>query len=467
MSVGTVGLGNHQNNYMYGTVRKNERGSANFASSMHNVASTINLNWTNQDTGEKALTSVGFPGGGGASVFKSKNYSEANPEYRIKYWEDEMEAGEYMVNPQTVNPMKANYLEMLAFTTYSDKMGHTSDGFGDFVSAARGINGDISYDVSNIMTRMNFKSMVTDFMDAQYNAGNYGGYMSLKRLSDYMDRAKYDVNLGNYDLISDMTHNDKTSGSIDASEFREVEIANYKFVPVTNVGNGAIRVYVNGENAGLFLAEDLKIRVDKQTGTRLLIGDMNELGSDLYDAIPVNAELERGLAEAIGKDIIPEVPLEGYYIGTHAETGIKYVMKPGEEGKGGKVLLCSAAEEARYKALGKEYMRRYPNLIKNEWEGLFYASNEIRGMSHQAANGIVNTHYDCISYNDNYDQTKNWSAKIDKKTWDLLLGWFSKNMLDSKEISGFKYWDKIFGDIGGSYERIWSDDEIKQGYLYQ
>lgn len=290
----------------------------------------------------------------------------------------------------------------------------------------------------------------------------------MAEMSSYRQRATGRNDGG--DFLSVLAKIDKAasdSENINPSKFKEVETENYKFVPEPDLGKGAIRIYVNGEKAGVYLAEDLKVRVDEKTGTRVLIGDMNELGSEWYDAIPVNAELEKGLAEAIGEDSIPEVPLEGYYIGTHAESGIRYVMRPGEEGRGGKVLLCNAADEAKYKALGKEYMKRYPNLIKNEWEGLFYASNEIRGMSGRAANGIVNTHYDCISYNDNNDHTKNWSAKIDKETWDLMLGWFGKNKPDSKGMSSFKYWDKVFGDIGGSYERIWSDGERLQGYLYQ
>lgn len=44
-------------------------------------------------------------------------------------------------------------------------------------------------------------------------------------------------------------------------------------------------------------------------------------------------ELEKKLEEALGVENILEVKLEGYYIGTHAETGIQYVMRPGDEGR--------------------------------------------------------------------------------------------------------------------------------------
>ena len=458
MLVGAIGSGSYQNSNIYRLNQRNEGSSGGFAASIHSVDAPITLHWTNQETGEKALTSVGFPGGGGASVFKSENYSEANPEYRIKYWEDETEASDIMVNPKTVNPMNASYLEMLGFTTYSDIMGYTSDGFGNFISAARGVNGDISYDLSNIMKRMDYKAVVSDFMDAQYNAGNISGYMSLKRLHDYMDDVKQ---------LSDITYVDKVNEKTDEPQFKEVEIDNYKLVPEPGVGKGGLRIFVNGESAGVFSADDLKIRVAEKTGTRVLVSELGGFGGAWYGAIPVDSELEQGLREAIGEDEVPVIALEGYYIGTHAETGIKYFMRNGDEGRGGRTLLCNDVDRARYQALGEEYARRYPDLIGSAEEGMIYADFEIRGMAHRTANGIVMTHPDNISYNDNSDPAKNWSAKIDKKTWDLMLDWLSKNKPDSKEMSSFKYWDKIFGDIGGSYERIWSDDEISQGYLYQ
>ena len=58
-------------------------------------------------------------------------------------------------------------------------------------------------------------------------------------------------------------------------------------------------------------------------------------------------------------------------------------------------------------------------------------------------------------------------AVIDEKTWDLMLGWFKEHKLNTEEMTKFKYWDDLFSSIGGSYERVWSDDEIRQGYLYQ
>lgn len=96
--------------------------------------------------------------------------------------------------------------------------------------------------------------------------------------------------------------------------------------------------------------------------------------------VKVDAELENGLAKAIGVDDIEEVSLDGYYIGTHARTGIQYVMRPGDEGRGSKVLLRNATDMAKYNALAEEYCNRYPNLVTSREFGRIYASFEICGM---------------------------------------------------------------------------------------
>ena len=268
-------------------------------------------------------------------------------------------------------------------------------------------------------------------------------------------------NVDSTDAISKLL--DMGSSDVKVSNFKEHETPNYKFVPEPETGG--MRILVNGQSAGVFSVDDLKIRVDKQTGTRVLISEMGGYGGAWYDAIPVDAELEKGLAEAIGVEDISEVELEGYYIGTHAGTGIQYVMRPGDEGRGGKVLLRNAADEAKYNALAEEYHNHYPNLVTSKETGRIYASFEICGMMERTETGFVRIGSDNISYNDNFDYKKNWSAMLTGDTWELLHEWLKENREHMKEWGNFNSWRDIFDEISGSYERIWSDEELKQGYL--
>ena len=270
-------------------------------------------------------------------------------------------------------------------------------------------------------------------------------------------------NVNETDIVSKLF--ETQNSEIKVSNFKEHETPNYKFVPEPEIGSGGMRILKNGQSVAVFSVDDLKIRVDEQTGTRVLISEIPGFGNSWYDAIPVDAELENGLAEAIGVDDIPEVELEGYYIGTHSRTGIQYVMRPGDEGRGGKVLLRNAADVARYNALAEEYYNRYPNLVTSLEFGRIYASFEICGMQERTATGFVNIRYDSISYHDNFDYKKNWSAKLTGDTWDMLWQWLEENRSRMEKVGEFSTWGNIIDKLGGSYERVWSDEELKQGYL--
>ena len=270
-------------------------------------------------------------------------------------------------------------------------------------------------------------------------------------------------NVNETDIVSKLF--ETQNSEIKVSKFKEHETPNYKFVPEPEIGSGGMRILKNGQSVAVFSVDDLKIRVDEKTGTRVLISEIPGFGNSWYDAMPVDAELENGLAEAIGVDDIPEVELEGYYIGTHSRTGIQYVMRPGDEGRGGKVLLRNAGDVAKYNALAEEYYNRYPNLVTSQESGRIYASFEICGMMERTETGFVRIGFDNISYNDNFDYKKNWSAKLTGDTWEMLWKWLEENRNRMEKVGEFSTWGNIIDELGGSYERVWSDEEILQGYL--
>ncbi|MDY6308006.1 MAG: hypothetical protein SPL71_08105 [Oribacterium sp.] len=143
---------------------------------------SIHLHMNDPEGGDKAVTSVGFPDGTSASVYSAEGYSQ----YTVKYWNQNGDIKEYDYDADTVDAGNANYLEMLAFTSHLDITGQTSNAFGDFISAARGVNGDRTYNSENILARYDFRQMTEEFMNAQYRFGNMTGYLSVKNLYDHM-----------------------------------------------------------------------------------------------------------------------------------------------------------------------------------------------------------------------------------------------------------------------------------------
>lgn len=134
--------------------------------------------------------------------------------------------------------------------------------------------------------------------------------------------------------------------------------------------------------------------------------------------------------------------------------------RPGDEGRGSKVLLQNEADVARYNALAKEYYTNYPNLVSNEEAGKICASFEICGMMERTSTGIVKIGYDNISYNDNFDSKKNWSIMFSETTWELLKEWFVENRSSLKEYEELRTWTEILKEVGGTYERIWPEENF-------
>ena len=51
-----------------------------------------------------------------------------------------------------------------------------------------------------------------------------------------------------------------------------------------------MRILKNGQSVAVFSVDNLKIRVDEKTGTRVLISEIPGIGNSWYDALPVAVE---------------------------------------------------------------------------------------------------------------------------------------------------------------------------------
>ncbi len=149
--------------------------------------SDITLNYTDQAAGNKATNCIGFPNGSSASVFRSEQYSADAPGYLVKYWDGSGKEQKTEIKPTEVDPSNASYLEMLAYSAYADENGFAPDAFHNFNYAVLDSDGNMNYDADNIHSKNNFKALIADYMDMQYQANNYAGYLSYKRFFDFMN----------------------------------------------------------------------------------------------------------------------------------------------------------------------------------------------------------------------------------------------------------------------------------------
>ena len=70
-----------------------------------------------------------------------------------------------------------------------------------------------------------------------------------------------------------------------------------------------------------------------------------------------------------------------------------------------------------------------------------------------------------MSYDDNSNYKNNWSVLFSEDTYKAIYEWLQDNRGSIEDMQKFSTWQEIFENIGSHYERIWSDEEEKQGYL--
>lgn len=243
--------------------------------------------------------------------------------------------------------------------------------------------------------------------------------------------------------------------------YAKYESENYRIVPDNETG--CFDIYnKEGERLGVFSYSDIKVRQDAATGKQFLI---SEHGTMNYDAMVLDEELKEALQNVMDKDSLDVETLQGFTLNTHPGTRIQYLIKDGEEGKGGKVLLQNETDKKKYEELAKLYSDKYPNLIESQEEGLIWADLEIRGMAKRTEQGILSMGYDGMPYNDNENYKNNWSVLFSGSLYEKLQEWLQNNRDNMEEIQKFATWQKVFDEIGGTYERVWSKEELDQGYL--
>ena len=201
---------------------------------------------------------------------------------------------------------------------------------------------------------------------------------------------------------------------------------------------------------------------DETTGKQFLI---SEHGTMSYDALVLDDELKDALQNVMDKDSLDVETLQGFTLNTHSGTGIQYLVIDGEKGRGGKVLLQNEADRKRYEELAEMYFDKYPNLIESREEGFIWADLEIRGMAKRTDQGIISIGADGMSYSDNENYKNNWSVRFSGSMYEKLYEWLQNNKDSMEEIHKFSTWQKVFDEIGGTYERVWSKEELDQGYL--
>ncbi len=218
--------------------------------------------------------------------------------------------------------------------------------------------------------------------------------------------------------------------------YTEYESENYRIVPDNEFG--VFTIYdKQGERYGAFQYSDIKIKQDAESGKQFLI---SEHGTMSYDAMIFDDELKESLQNIMGKEQFETEPLKGFQLKQHSGTGIQYLLRDGEEGRGGRVLLQTAEDQRKYDELAEAYMNKYPNLIKDQNAAYIYADLEIRGLAERTNQGILSIGFDGISYSDNSGDTNGWYISFKADSYQRLYEWLTENRDFNEEMEKISTW---------------------------
>ena len=301
-------------------------------------------------------------------------------------------------------------------------------------------------------------SGITSGFSPAYGAKKTNSYTTGDAFAKYMTKAADQTGMQNLSRYADSRPNAGRSAlaayglsSIQGADcmgsaYEEYRSENYKIVPDNE--SGCFDIYnKQGEKIGVFAYADIRVRQDAATGKAFLI---SEHGTACYDAVVLDGELQAALQKVMGKEALETEPLKGFTLHTHAETGIQFLVKDGEEGRGGKVLLQSEADEAKYEALAQTYLRRYPNLVHDAQAAYIWADLEIKGLARRTNQGIVSMGYDGMAYHDNTDFGNNWRIDFSADTYRTLYEYLERHRLRMEEMEQFSVWQNILDSIGSN-----------------
>ena len=217
-----------------------------------------------------------------------------------------------------------------------------------------------------------------------------------------------------------------------------------------------------GESIGTFSYSDIKVMTDSVTGTPLLI---SEHGTNDYDAMILDKELISGFARSMGMRELEQETLTGYTLNKHIWTGIRYLVKDGQEGMSGKLLISSDIEKRAFDNLAEIYQNTYSNLVSTQEIAENKASSEILGLLERTEDGILSINRDGMAYYDNFSSEKNWALKFQEENYDKVFEFVKLNRILGNDLSDTYDLKEFFEENEIEVEKLWSDKDVKEQFL--
>lgn len=384
---------------------------------------------------------------------------------RVKVAQGQGRSETYEVNLSKVNPRNATAIEMFAYCQYADANGkgvnNTFGSWGALKQVAAGENAVLEFDSLEDATnkKMNWESALSKsktVLKKESTGETVDASDLLKMLEEMMElTAKKDEEDDDWRSMPDEDW-DKLLKGVDSkidkmreaalkrhmeslNISRETASDNYRVVPRTQ--EPYIDIYdKDGNKLGAFHTDDIKIKADSVSGKEFLISTHGTLA---YDALVMTDELKEDLCASLGVDELQKETLQGFRVKTHPETGIQYILRDGDEGRGGKVLIQSEGDRQKFNALADKYLTKYSSLVNDSRAAAIYAELEIRGLAKGTENGIVTMGWDGAAYTDNNDAAFNWAVKYNEAVFRRIDEWLSGHREFMEKLNELSVWEEL------------------------
>lgn len=237
----------------------------------------------------------------------------------------------------------------------------------------------------------------------------------------------------------------KTSSSFTSQ--LPIETQNYKIEAADKSYTKDIVITDKRSNKTLYLNQnEIILQKDAQTNLKFLFDTSDQ--ATIQPNFVVDEELEETLRTCLNKsgNTLPETQLQGYTVNTNSQTGIKYLTRNGQEGKGADILLLTESDRKKFEEIAQAYLK-YPNIAENKSVAEIRAAMEITGNSKRCENGVLTLIDGYMSFT-SYDGKKenSWSIVLDSKVkYDAAYKQLGSGRLQGIEDQDF--WDKFFENL--------------------
>ena len=153
-------------------------------------AQTPHLLYENDNVGEEEIrvfSEVDARTGMSMTIYKGQDFNEEEPVYHVKIWDEEGGITKRKVDIAKIDSKNCDEVDMLTFSAHLSISGQYLQAYFKFASAKVYAQKKQAACYPDIFQNTDWRAIVRDFMQIQYDAGNVKGYLEYKKFLAFLE----------------------------------------------------------------------------------------------------------------------------------------------------------------------------------------------------------------------------------------------------------------------------------------